>query len=311
MRRLAAILILAASPLAAEEEDAAPTLGMLEGSVLTHSLSRSFDEYAMPVGPFTRDEQPVETLEGRVNEFVFELNDETSTLEAIRNYEARLEELGFEQVYQCDDKTCGGFDFRFNTYIVDPPAMRFDLADFRFLAASRAEDASHAAVLTSRQGEKLFIQVVEVSGEAAPITMTPPEEAPQPQAKPGTARLFALARRLTEVGHAPLEGIAFQAGSAELTEDSAPALEQAAQILKGRPDLKFLVVGHSDNQGDLELNLKLSKERAASVAAALAAIDGVGEDQLTAHGVGFLSPRATNASDEGRAQNRRVELVLQ
>lgn len=295
----------------AEEEDILPRFGALEDAKLAYSLTRAFDGYELPTGPFTRDEKPVRKLEGRVREWVYQIESEASTLEVIRNYEQRLAELGYEFLFECAQNECGGFDFRFGVYLVDPPAMRFDLADFRYLGAENIEDGVSASILASRQGGKLFVQVVEVEGEAAPISMTPVENAPRPSAKPGDARLFALARRLTESGHAPLEGIAFEAGSAKLTVESGAALEQAAQLLQGRPDLKFLVVGHTDNQGDLALNMALSRKRAESVAAALASIEGVNTEQIAPHGVGFLAPRAPNSDDEGRRLNRRVELVLE
>ena len=311
--RWAFVLLLALVPFAisAEEEDIAPRFGALEDAKLTYSLTRAFDGYDLPTGPFTRDDKPVRKLEGRVREWVYQIESEASTLEAIRNYELRLAELGYEFLFECAQNECGGFDFRFGVYLVNPPAMRFDLADFRYLGAENIEDGVSASILASRQGGKLFLQVIEIEGEAAPISMTPVENAPRPSAKPGDARLFALARRLTENGHAPLEGIAFEAGSAQLTVESGAALEQAAQLLQGRPDLKFLVVGHTDNQGDLALNMELSRKRAESVAAALVSVDGVNSEQVTPHGVGFLAPRAPNSDDDGRRRNRRVELVLQ
>ncbi|MEL7464989.1 MAG: OmpA family protein [Pseudomonadota bacterium] len=311
--RLAATLALSliASAAYAEEEDFAPEFGALEGATLTHFLTRNFDAYDLPVGRFTRDAKPVEKLEGAVREFAYSLEAETSTLEAIRNYQRSFDGLGYATNFECEGDECGGFDFRFGTYLVEPPAMRFDLADFRFLSVSDNERGRHAAVLASRQGGKLFVQVISVEGEAAPNAMIDVADAPRPQVKPTSARLFALARRLTESGHAPLEGIEFAAGSSELIGTSDSALIQAATLLRGRPDLRFLVVGHTDNQGGLDANLKLSLARAEAVAARLAAEEGVEISQLIPHGIGFLSPRASNATDEGRALNRRVELVLQ
>ena len=312
MRLFAAlILALIAFPAGAEEEDFAPEFGALDGAKLTHFLTRNFDAYDMPVGKFTRDEKPVEKLEGAVREFAYALEAETSTLEAIRNYQRSFDGLGYYTQFECAGDECGGFDFRFGTYLVEPPAMRFDLSDFRYLSVSDDEAGRHAAVLASRQGGKLFVQVISVEGETAPEAMVDVADAPQPRAKPTKARLFALARRLTDAGHAPLEGIEFEAGSFKLVGTSDAALKQAATLLKGRPDLRFLVVGHTDNQGGLEANMKLSLARAEAVAARLAKEDGVEASQLIPHGIGFLAPRASNATEEGRALNRRVELVLQ
>ncbi|MEM7547485.1 MAG: OmpA family protein [Pseudomonadota bacterium] len=295
----------------AQEEELTPEFGKLEGASLTHFLLRNFDSYKLPAGQFTRDQKPVLDLEGRVRELVYVVEGETSTLEAIRNYQRRFEELNYETVFQCAGDECGGFDFRFNIYLVEPPKMRFDLADFRYLAVSDNVTGRHASILASRQGGKLFVQVVSIEGDAAPESMTAATDAPAPRTKPGEARLFALARLLTEQGHAPLEGIAFEPGSATLIGTSGDALAQAARLLQGRPDLKFLVVGHTDNQGDLEVNMNLSRARAEAVADKLAESPGVERSQLLPHGIGFLSPRASNATEEGRSANRRVELVLQ
>lgn len=310
-RLLICLCLLVPAIVVAQEEDFTPEFGALDGSSLTHFLLRNFDAYDMPVDQFTRDAQPVREIEGRIRELVYEVPGEVSSLEAVRNYQTRFEELGYQTVFQCTGDACGGFDFRFNTYLVEPPKMRFDLADFRYLAVSDEVAGRHATVLASRQGGKLFVQVVSIEGEALPERMTAATDTPAPRAKPGEARLFALARQLTENGHAALEGIDFEPGSATLTVASAEPLKQAATLLIGRPDLKFLVVGHTDNQGGLDANLKLSKARAEAVAAKLAEAEGVEAAQLIPQGIAFLSPRASNATESGRSANRRVELVLQ
>lgn len=310
MRRAAlALALLASAAGAAEETDLAPEFGALEGAELSHVLTRSFDSYALPVGRFTRDEKPTEIIEGSVREFVYRLDGESSTLEAIRNYGRRFAELGYAPRFECAGEECGGFDFRFGVFLVEPPAMRFDLADFRYLAVQGEGRA--ASVLASRQGGRLYVQIVAVAGESAPERMTPAAGAPPPPAKPGDARLFEIARRLTEEGRAPLEGVAFEPGAATMTAASADALAQVAALLGARPDLLYAVVGHSDNQGGLEANLALSRARAEAVAKALLAMPGVQEGQVTPHGVAWLAPRASNATEAGRALNRRVELVLQ
>lgn len=307
---LAAAFSLAGVPAFAQDEDFTPEFGALEGAELTHVLTRNFDSYKLPTGRFTRQAQPVLTIEGSVREFVYRLDGDMSTLEVLRNYQRRFGELGYRTLFECAGDECGGFDFRFNTYLVDPPAMRFDLADFRLLSVADEAQGRRASVIASRQGGRLYVQIVAIEGEAAPERMTSLDDAPPPQTKPGQARLYALARRLTEEGHAPLDGIEFEAGSARLTEASGPWLEQAAELLKARPDLRFLVVGHTDDQGDLQLNIELSLARAKAVAGRIAEAEGVSPAQLLAHGVGFLAPRASNETEEGRALNRRVELVL-
>jgi len=77
------------------------------------------------------------------------------------------------------------------------------------------------------------------------------------------------------------------------------------------PSLKLHVVGHTDNVGDMATNMKLSQARAAAVVAALTSKHGVAPNRLGAFGAGPYTPVASNATDEGKAKNRRVELVQQ
>ncbi len=107
----------------------------------------------------------------------------------------------------------------------------------------------------------------------------------------------------------PVRGLDFEVGGVRLSPGSAGVLDTLAQMLLGDAALSVLIVGHSDDQGPLEVNLDLSRQRAEAVLRALVE-RGVPADRLEAHGAGFLAPVATNASEAGRAANRRVELVL-
>lgn len=114
---------------------------------------------------------------------------------------------------------------------------------------------------------------------------------------------------LVRFGHVPVEGLAFESGGAALTEGSGPALDRLAAMLIGNPALRIAIVGHSDNQGPLDVNIAISKKRAEAVRQALIA-RGVAGERLEASGVGYLAPRRSNQTEGGRALNRRVELVL-
>jgi OmpA-OmpF porin, OOP family len=102
--------------------------------------------------------------------------------------------------------------------------------------------------------------------------------------------------------------ITFETGKAVIAAESEPLLDQVAGALKSAPALRFEVAGHTDNVGSPDANLKLSEERAGAVTAALVA-RGVDASRLTPKGYGQSSPVADNRSEEGRAKNRRVELV--
>jgi outer membrane protein OmpA-like peptidoglycan-associated protein len=121
----------------------------------------------------------------------------------------------------------------------------------------------------------------------------------------------ALSAALSTTGKAAVYGIYFDTDKAEVKPDSKPSLVEIAKLLKASPQLKLYVVGHTDNVGAFEHNVKLSSARAAAVVAALTSQYGVAGARLVPFGVGPTSPAASNATDAGRAKNRRVELVAQ
>ena len=106
-------------------------------------------------------------------------------------------------------------------------------------------------------------------------------------------------------------GVYFDFGKAEVKPESEPALKEIVKVLTGNPALKIWVVGHTDNVGSVEANLKLSTERAAAVVSTLTGAMGVDPNRLAPFGAGPYAPVAPNTTDEGRAKNRRVELVVQ
>jgi outer membrane protein OmpA-like peptidoglycan-associated protein len=120
----------------------------------------------------------------------------------------------------------------------------------------------------------------------------------------------ALRSGLTENGHVEVPGILFDFGKSEIKPESEPALAQVAALLQANPALKAWVVGHTDNVGSPEANLTLSSARAGAVVKALTQ-RGIDARRLAPHGAGPFAPVASNATDEGRARNRRVELVAQ
>lgn len=120
-----------------------------------------------------------------------------------------------------------------------------------------------------------------------------------------------LAGSIRQTGKAAVYGIYFDTGKAEIKPESEAAIGEIARLLKNDAKLKLYVVGHTDNAGGFDSNVKLSQARAAAVAGALAKRHGVAASRLTPFGAGPAAPAASNTTEEGRAKNRRVELVAQ
>ena len=133
------------------------------------------------------------------------------------------------------------------------------------------------------------------------------EKAGMAQDIEANAEVFASDLKTT--GHAAIYGILFDTGKSTIKPESSQAIAEVAKLLAGDTALKVYVVGHTDSTGVLDANMKLSQDRAAAVVQALIKTHGIAATRLEAFGNGPYAPVATNDTEDGRAKNRRVELV--
>ncbi len=126
-----------------------------------------------------------------------------------------------------------------------------------------------------------------------------------------TANAEAMGNDINSTGHVPVYGIFFDSGKAEIKPESDTAIVQISKLLKNNESLKLYVVGHTDNVGNIEANMKLSKDRADAVVNSLTTKYGIPAARLKSYGVASLAPVASNDNEDGKAKNRRVELVKQ
>jgi len=126
-----------------------------------------------------------------------------------------------------------------------------------------------------------------------------------------SAAAAALENELADNGIAAVYDIFFSFNSAEIRDESAPRLAEIAAVLARNPEWRLTVNGHTDSIASDAYNLELSARRAAAVQNALVARHGIDSERLVTAGFGETQPRDTNDTLEGRARNRRVELVKQ
>ncbi len=118
-----------------------------------------------------------------------------------------------------------------------------------------------------------------------------------------------MASSIADTGSVAIYGINFDTAKSDIKPESAPAIDEIAKLLTSNPTLKVGIVGHTDMVGDAASNMKLSQERAQSVITELVSKHGIAAARLVAFGAGPWAPLASNKTDDGRAKNRRVELV--
>lgn len=169
------------------------------------------------------------------------------------------------------------------------------------------EDQRYTVVKVSKDGKEIWAQVDTAWGRGYLLTII--EKQAMVQEVASSAELFQSSLKTS--GHVEVPGIYFDTGKSELKLESDAAVAEVAKLLKSDPALKVYVVGHTDNVASLDLNTRLSQARAEAVVRALVAKHAISADRLVGRGVGPLAPVASNDSEEGRAKNRRVELVKQ
>ena len=118
----------------------------------------------------------------------------------------------------------------------------------------------------------------------------------------------ALNQGISETGKVAVYGIYFDSGKSIIKPESKPTIDEIVKMLQQSPKLKILIVGHTDSDGSVESNMKLSSDRAAAVVKALTE-NGISASRLKSSGVGPYCPVESNHTEEGKAKNRRVELV--
>lgn len=245
-------------------------------------------------------------LEGKVTRISYRAPAERSVLEVFRNYENALGGAGFETIFTCDRDACGGRNF--NHAIAE--GTLYSLfgeyqAEQRYLAAKlpRPEGDVYAAIYAvmnkSGGGPNKDRTMVQLDL----IELQPMEN------KMVVLDADKLDAGLATDGRIAVYGILFDFDKADIRPDSKPQLNEIATLLNERPDLNILIVGHTDNEGELDYNQLLSARRASAVVDVLTDTYGINAARVTPVGAGMAAPVATNRTEKGRAANRRVEIV--
>lgn len=297
-----ASLALSSLPLAAVE------LNLPGGARQLADRASALDTYALPLGPFSDGSVPTRIFEGRVDRQSWRIDGAAvTTLQLLAPLREQIRNEGFDQVFECDSQTCGGFDFRFQIEVIPTPDMYVDIRNYRFVAAIR-DDSEAISLLVSRGRGAAYIQVIStgrVSTDPLHIVTTGVSvpQISRPQAG-------ELAQLLMSSGHVALTDLDFASGSVKLGDGPYASLAQLAAFLEEHPSYVIAMVGHTDSVGSLAKNISVSKQRANAVRTQLIAAYGIAPDRIKAEGMGYLSPIASNLTPEGREANRRVEAIL-
>ena len=310
-----------------------PLISRFPNSVILAYDQQEYDELVLILGgidwgPNLRPHpSKSQKVEGKTTRILYLAPPSKTTLEIMRNYAAALKQAGFTVLYTCSgDEGCGGGESPrgdLMRQVIFPDNHKLKSTDKKYPASGWAfnfpNDQRFLSAKLARPEGDVYVSLYMAAnnwdlpkwwkGRVAvllEIVETKPLET-------GLIKVDAssLAKELANTGRVALYSIYFDFGKADLKPESRATLQEIARLLKANPDLKLYVVGHTDNVGSLEINLELSRRRAEAVVKALVAQFGIDPQRLKPYGIGPLAPVASNDTEEGRAKNRRVELVKQ
>jgi len=270
---LCLVSMLAAVPAIAQEDEAGlkdhPLLSRMPGYYIQDGQDLDFGAYDFNVG-----DEKVQRAEGKYRKLDYYLKENAKNPGAIaiaRNYRNALVAKGGTMLHQNIDNNGGTMSAK----------------------ATVNGRTIWIQVEVNNAGEIYTLHVIDEEAMAQQIEMS----------------ADVMAAELAKTGKVTLRSIQFDTAKATLKPESSSMLDQVVALLKQDQSLKLEVQGHTDNVGAAAANLKLSQDRAAAVKDYLVTTGGIAAARLTTAGFGDTKPVAPNTTDEGRAQNRRVELV--
>ncbi len=291
-----------------------PLVTRYAGSSLRGSDMKEYDAFTLILGPATFERGKLvptnkKELEGKVTRLLYVVPEGRSSLEVFRNYQNAFRQAGFETIYACSTTACGrsflSVVYPGNRYLRIPSPYN------RGTLSTNVSDVHYMALQRTAAGKTVYVSVFTALHNAARTPNALVEIVEMKAMDTGMVRVNAdtMAERIEATGRIALYGIYFDLNSAEIKPESKAELDEIARLLRQNPSLKLLVVGHTDSQGSHDHNMDLSRRRANAVVNALVSQHGIQAGRLEAAGMGFLAPVASNATEDGRAKNRRVELV--
>lgn len=296
-----------------------PLIQRFKGSDIRFEDKKAFSDLVISLSNARIDNPKTRTVEGVSTTLVYLMPKDVSTLEAIRGYQEELAKLGTVQVLF--QGVNSGARQELDNFIDDFMKMTYGQESAGSKWMSWNKEYRYAALEIKRPEGDMFVTVyagfnARTSGgdyytiPADRVAVRLDIIEPKPRvARMVTVTSAEMSAELAKNGRVSLYGILFDTAKADIKPESKAALVEIAKLMTDDPKLRLMVVGHTDTQGLFEPNRDLSTRRAKAVALALATQYGSDPKRLQSFGASFAAPVASNASEVGRAKNRRVELV--
>lgn len=308
-----------------------PLLKRYAGSYIVAYQHKGYDEFTFPLSKLEAGKpyapKQAKTVEGPYTRLVYLLPADRSPLEIIRNYQDEILGQGGNVLYECKREECGGKKDKGITEKLESlasflrPYNRLGMEDYsrgfcattcnimdqRYLVAELPDVGAYISIHTYTFKDMYYTNCDAFKGRT--VAVVDIVEGKPREKNMVVVEAIDMAQQISATGSVSLYGILFDTNKSSVREGSGATLQEIAKFAQQQADIKLLVVGHTDDAGTFEYNMDLSQSRALAVVEMLSAQYGISRERLTPVGVSFASPVSTNATAEGRALNRRVELV--
>ncbi|MDR7131975.1 outer membrane protein OmpA-like peptidoglycan-associated protein [Algoriphagus sp. 4150] len=282
-----------------------PLLSRYEGSYINAYMVKQFEVFEYPTSAEMVDYSKLKeskTVEGEITFIEYVAPEGVTATQVYRTYQTQLTKAGFKTIFTCMGKECGSMPMHFSRKYLE--------ASSQLGNAMVGERGSYIVASGTYENEPYILSLIIGSDSRSNSCRYAMSIVKLEELDTEKVDVSSVTDMIETEGRYAFYGINFDLNSASLKEDSGEALQVIADYLAANSQANVLIVGHTDNTGDFKLNLDLSQKRAEAVIAALVDNYGVNANQMTPVGVGMASPVATNSNEDGRAANRRVELVL-
>ena len=293
-----------------------PLISPYPGFYIQGYAKHDYDEAAIMVGKFDKNKTTakIKSIEGKITNIKYQNKKRdmnVSALQLYRNYEKALKKLHAKFFLACRGKDCFiNKSTDFGPYIGNW-YNKMPLIYKGFNSSFGSEFGILSAEIPLKNGKKIFIMItvgVDNPNKKRTLLMSFIEPETLNTDKVAIGSPDDIQAGIDTSGKIELRGIYFDHDKSTIKPKSINTLKIIARYLSANKTRKFFVVGHTDNTGNLKHNITLSHQRADAVLNALVNM-GINRNQLSAKGIGPFSPNSPNKTDEGKALNRRVELV--
>lgn len=280
-------------------------ISLYKGSTKIYDDDIGYETHYYLTGPTSH-----KAVDGKMRRQFCELPEGISSYEVIKNYEKAIQSKGgtiiylSREAYRYTDENTGERIYFMRDFFTKGRLTRYNPHSYLQLP-NFAKDYVSGKISTAENDIYISVAAAVVEGKTYYTLVTVLAE-PMDM---NNVTLNVLNEGIADKGKIAIYDIYFDTGKSEVKNESNSALAIIADYLKDNPDKKFIIVGHTDNTGDFDANVTLSNDRAKAVIEKLVADHGIAQAQLIPYGVGSVSPQMSNANDEGKARNRRVELV--